>query len=104
MSTDSTDPLPPPVHKAPDAKLIRNVRELCVRVVRGKAAAQNPSVWGQHILSIASILLSSLGSVGVIAEKAAGNLSEQTGLAFWGSVVLLVFGILSQIANYFRVA
>ncbi len=103
MSTDPAGSIPPAA-RAPDAKLIRNVRELCLRIVRGKAAAQNWSVWGQRVLGITSILLSSLGSVGVIAYKAAGNLTEQTGWTFWGSVILLVFGILSQIANQFRVA
>lgn len=104
MSPDSADPIPPPAGKATDAKLIRNVRELCFRVVRGKAAAQNWSVWWQRVLGIASILLSSLGSVGVIADKATGNMSDQSGSKFWGSVMLLVIGILSQIANQFRVA
>jgi hypothetical protein len=104
MSFDSAGPIPPPASKAPDAKLIRNVRELCVRIVRGKAAAQNPSVWWQRVLGIASILLSSLGSVGVIADKAAANLHSETGGAFWGSVILLLFGIVSQIANQLQVA
>jgi hypothetical protein len=103
MSLDSAGPIPPPAGKAPDAKLIRNVRALCVRIVRGKAAAQNPSVAWQRVLGIASILLSSLGSVGVIANKAAANLPGQTGWAFWGSVILLVFGIVSQIANQLQV-
>lgn len=48
------------------------------------------------------ILLSSLGSVGVIADKA-GQLPKQTGWPFWGSAILLIFGILSQVANQFRV-
>ena len=104
MSFDSADPIPPPASKTPDAKLIRNVQALCDRIVRGKAAAKNPSVRWQRILAIASILLSSLGSVGVIVDKTAANLTGQTGGAFWGSVILLVFGIVSQIANQFRVA
>lgn len=104
MSLDSAGPIPPPANKAPDAKLIRNVRVLCVRIVRGKAAAQNPSVGWQRVLGIASILLSSLGSVGVIADKAVANLPGQTGGAFWGSVILLVFGIVSQVANQLQVA
>src|SRR4030095_17037002 len=104
MSLDLTEPIPPTVSKAPDTKLIRNIRELCSRIVRGKAAVQNRSVWLQRLLGGASIVLSSLGSVGVIADKSAGNLPTQSGWAFWGSVILLVFGILSQIANQFSVA
>ncbi len=96
--------LPPPANNSPEAKLIRKVRALCVRIVRGKAADRNPSVWWQRILGIASILLTTLGSVGIIVDKAAGNLPQQTGGAFWGSVILLLFGILSQIANQYRVA
>ena len=80
------------------------MRELCVRITRGKAAALNPSVSWQRVLGIASVLLSSLGSVGIIADKAAANLPGQSGWAFWGSVVLLVFGIVSQVANQLRVA
>jgi hypothetical protein len=103
MSPDATNPIPPPASKGPEAKLIRNIEALCVRIVRGKAAVQNASVWWQRILGIASIVFSSLGSVGVIADKAAGNLQDQSGWAFWGSVILLGFGIASQIANQFRV-
>ena len=98
MPPEQADPIPPPDGKGPEAKLARNVSELCLRIVRGKAAVHNAAVWLQRVLGILSILLSTLGSVGVIADKAAGNLPDQTGWAFWGSVILLGFGILSQIA------
>jgi hypothetical protein len=98
------DPIPPPTSQTPEAKLTRNIREICRRVVRGQAAARNPSVRWQLVLRVGSILLSSLGGVGVVADKASGNLPSETGWAFWGSVILLSFGILSQIANEFQVA
>ena len=49
-------------------------------------------------------MLSTLGSVGVVVDKASSNLPGETGGAFWGSVILLIFGILSQLANEFQIA
>lgn len=94
---------PPSPSPTPHDKLIRNIRELEIRIVRGKAAAKNYSVFLQRFLSIASIVLAALGSAGVIADKLAGNLPSQTGFQFWGSIILLVFGVLSQIADKFAV-
>jgi len=99
-----TDPIPPPADQTPEAKLTRNIRQVCRRVVRGKAAAGNWQVKSQLILRIASIILSSLGSAGVIADKVSGNLPGETGWAFWGSVIVLLFGILLQVANEFRIS
>jgi hypothetical protein len=100
----STGASPQPVSQTPTTRLIFNVEELCRRIARGKKAAQNPSVRFHLALRIASILLSSLGSVGVIVDKATKNLPSESGGAFWGSVILLVFGILLQFANEFQVA
>jgi hypothetical protein len=58
----------------------------------------------QRTLGIASIVLSSLGSVGVVADRATANLPGVTGWTFWGSVIVLGFGIVSQIANQLQVA
>jgi hypothetical protein len=99
-----TDPIPLPADQTPEAKLTRNIRQVCRRIVRGKAAARNWQVSSQLILRITSIVLSSLGSAGVIVDKVSGNLSSETGWAFWGSVIVLLFGILLQIANEFRIA
>jgi hypothetical protein len=103
MSTP-TDPIPLPADQTPEAKLARNIGQVCRRVVRGKAAAGNWQVKSQLILRIASIILSSLGSAGVIVDKVSGNLPGETGWAFWGSVIVLLFGILLQIANEFRIS
>lgn len=92
-----------PSHDAKE-KLTQNVRDICLRVEQGKAVAWNWWVRLQLALALASILLSTLGSAGVILDKAAGNLPEQTGWAFWGSVILLGFGIVTQFANQFQVA
>jgi hypothetical protein len=102
----SSDPLSssPPLAKSPEAKLVRNIHEISIRIMRGKAAAHNGSVYWQQILGIASIIFSALGSAGIIVDKVAGNLPDQTGVTFWSSLILLLFGILSQIANQFRVA
>lgn len=98
------DPIPPPTDPTPEAKLTRNIREVCRRLVRGKAAAGNWQVRLNLVLRVASIVLSSLGSAGVIVDKVSGNLPGETGWTFWGSVVVLLFGILLQIANEFRIA
>lgn len=97
-------PIPPPASPAPDAKLVRNIREICRRIVRGSAATGNWSVRAHLILRIVSIILSSLGGVGLIVDKVSTNLPGETGWPFWGSVILLSVGILSQIANEFQVA
>lgn len=98
------DPIPPPADQTPEAKLTRNIRQVCRRIVRDKAAALNWQVPAQRALQITSILLSSLGSAGVIADKVSGNLPGEAGWAFWGSVLLLVFSVVLQIANELRVA
>ena len=98
------DPIPPPTDQSPEAKLTRNIRQVCRRVVRGKAAARNWQVRSQLVLRVASIVLSSLGSAGVIVDKVSGNLPGETGWAFWGSVIVLLFGILLQVANEFRIS
>ncbi len=86
---------------APDSKTILAI---CRRIVRGKAAESNRSVLLHSLLRLGSIFLSSLGGVGVVVDKASSHLANESGWAFWGSVILLAFGILSQIANEFRVA
>lgn len=98
------DPIPPPADETPEAKLKRNIRQVCRRIVRGKAAASNWQVPAQMFLRISSIVFSSLGSAGVIADKVSDNLPNETGWAFWGSIIVLLFGIVLQIANEFRVA
>lgn len=98
------DPIPLPADQTPKAKLTRNIQQVCRRIVRGKTATSKWQVRAQLALRIASILLSSLGSAGVIADKVSGTLPSETGWAFWGSVILLVFGILVQIANEFRIS
>jgi hypothetical protein len=93
-----------PVDLKRKEKLKQNIGHLCERIVQGQAAERNASIKWQLTLRVVSILLTSLGSVGVIVDKAATNLPGQTGWAFWGSVILLLFGILTQIANEFQVA
>lgn len=104
MMATPADPIPPPTDETPEAKLSRNIRQVCRRIVRGKSAASNWQVPAQMFLRIASIALSALGSAGVIVDKVSGNLPNETGWAFWGSIVVLLFGIVLQIANEFQVA
>jgi hypothetical protein len=92
----------PPV-KSPEEKLILKIEQLSFRILRGRAAIQNRSVGLQRFLSVASILLSSAAGVGLIAAKIPNNVFDQSGRAFWGSITLLSFGIMSQIANQFQV-
>jgi hypothetical protein len=87
----------------PFEKLIWQVGELCLKIARGTKATHNGSVYWQLVLRITSICLSSLGSAGVIADRASTHLFGESGWAFWASVILLGFGILSQIANEFQV-
>ncbi|MCI0699886.1 MAG: hypothetical protein L0241_02210 [Planctomycetia bacterium] len=101
------DPIPPPMpprpptgDATPEARLIRKVRQICVRIIQGKAAVSRWQVKAQRGLRITSIILSSLGSAGVIADKVTG---ETTGWAFVGAVIAIGFGILLQIANEFHV-
>ncbi|MDY3561778.1 hypothetical protein R5W23_003206 [Gemmata sp. JC673] len=98
------DPIPLPADQSPAAKLTRNIRQVCRRVVRGKAATTKWQVRLHLALRVVSIALSSLGSAGVIVDKVSGNLPGEAGWAFWGSVIVLLFGILLQVANEFRVA
>jgi hypothetical protein len=104
MSAQPT-PLPPlPPLTAPVQKLVFNIEELCNRTARGQPARKSWFVRLHVALRILSIVLTSLGSVGVIVAKASANLPGESGAAFWGSVVLLIFGILSQVANEFQIA
>ncbi len=104
MAAGNTEHSPPPARQTPAERLKFNIRQICFRIARGRAAAKRWYVVLNRALRILSILLSSLGSVGIIADKAAPNLPGQTGWAFWGSIILLGFGIASQVANEFQVA
>lgn len=95
---------PTPEAHSEEAKLARNSGELCRRIVRGQAATENWSVRVHHVLRIVSIILSALGGAGLIADRVSGHLPGETGWAFWGSAVLLAFGILSQVGNEFQIA
>jgi len=86
-----------------EARLIRRVQQICARVARGQAARGKWQVQLQRVLRIVSIILSSLGSAGIIADRVYGNVPGQTGWAFTGSVIVLGFGIVLQIANEFRI-
>jgi hypothetical protein len=88
----------------PEVKLNRNILHVCRRLIRGKAASTNWQVRMQLVLRITSIILSSLGSVGVIVDKVSTNLPGQIGWPFYGSVIVLIFGILLQVANEFQIA
>jgi hypothetical protein len=96
-------PPPTPAAATPAEKLARNIHDITRRTTRGKAAAGDWSIRVNGVLRVGSILLTSLGSAGVIADKVSGNLPGEIGWAFWGSVVLLVFGILTQLATEFRI-
>jgi hypothetical protein len=96
-------PSPPP-DRTPLGRLSRNVGLACAFIVRGRAAANNWQVRVHLVIRILSIVLSSLGSAGVIVDKVSGTLPNETGWAFWGSVIVLLFGIGLQIANEFRIA
>ena len=87
----------------PAAALKRQIRRVCARIAQGKTAIRRWEVLLQRTVRIVSIVLTSLGSAGVIADKVAGNLPGQTGWAFWGSVAVLLFGILLQVLNELRV-
>lgn len=83
-----------------EARMIRRVRQAYVRIIQGKAAANRWEVKAHRGIRIASIILSSLGSAGVIADKVTGNTSSW---AFVGAMMVLGFGIFLQIANEFRI-
>jgi uncharacterized membrane protein len=83
--------------------LRRRIRQICRRIVIGKAAINRWEVKFQQALRVVSIILSSLGSAGVIADKVTDPLPGGTGSAFWISVSVLVFGIVIQIATAFRI-
>ncbi len=85
--------------RSPKAFLIQKIELLCTRLVPGSAADQRWQVWVHVVLRIASIILTSLGGAGFIADKVSPNLPGQTGWAFWGGLILLAFGILTQVAN-----
>jgi hypothetical protein len=136
---------------SPEEKLIRNIRLLYIRIVRGKAAGSNWFVHAQRVLAILSIILSSFGSLGVLIDRMGtqpGRASAQPNVGEMGAtqpgqtgarpspgatqpgqagaqpntgaasgaqpgeggrgvylpLVLLLFGIMSQIANEFGVA
>lgn len=85
--------------RSPKALLIRKVELICGRLVVGGTADRRWQVKAHQTLRIASIVLTSLGGAGFIADKVNSNLPGQTGWAFWGGVILLAFGIVTQIAN-----
>jgi len=87
----------------PGATLRRRVRQICRRVVVGKAGLNRWEVKFQQALRVLSIILSSLGSAGLITNKITDPLPGGTGWAFWGSVSVLGFGIVLQIATAFRI-
>lgn len=80
----------PPSDNRPESRLIRKVNLICGRVIRGRHAVDRWQVQLHRALRITSIVLSSLGGVGLIANNAG---------ATSGWTVSLVFGILLQIAN-----
>jgi hypothetical protein len=121
----------------PEEKLIRNIRLIYIRVVRGKAAGSNWIVHAQRALAVLSIILSSCGSIGVLIDRmssqpgqagaqpnpgarggaqpgqagaqpnpgaAGGAQPGESGRGGYFPLILLFFGILSQIANEFGVA
>lgn len=99
MAELPTPPLPPSGDPSPEARLVRKVGQISVRILQGKAAVSRWEVKAQRGLRIASIVLSSLGSAGIIADKLT---KETTGFAFVGAIVAIGFGILLQVANEFH--
>ena len=97
------DPTDEPKAPNPADALKRHIRRLCGRIVQGKVAIRRWEVVLQRTVRVVSIVLTSLGSAGVIADKVSGNLPGETGWAFWGSVIVLLFGILLQVLNELRV-
>jgi hypothetical protein len=103
MAESAPTPADEPKAPNPADALKRHIRRLCVRIVQGKAAIRRWEVVLQRTVRIVSIVLTSLGSAGVIADKVSGNLPGEAGWAFWGSIIVLLFGILLQVLNELRV-
>lgn len=99
-----SEPTPPPSDNPnPLEALKRRIRQVCGRVVQGKAAIRRWEVTLQRTVRIVSILLTSLGSAGVIVDKVSSKLPQETGWAFWGSVIVLLFGVVLQVLNEFKI-
>jgi hypothetical protein len=83
--------------------LKRRIRQVCGRIVQGTAAIRRWEVTLQRTVRVVSIILTSLGSAGVIVDKVSNKLPQEIGWAFWGSVIVLVFGVLLQVLNEFKI-
>jgi hypothetical protein len=97
-------PVPPAITNPDEEMLKRRIRLICDRIVQGKAAIGRWEVTAHLVLRILSIILSSLGSAGLIVDRVAGGPPSESGGAFWIWIVVLVFGIVLQIANELQIA
>ncbi len=100
------EPRPPPRgddDPNPKETLKRRIRQICARVVLGEEAINRWEVRLQQAVRIVSIVLTSLGSAGVIVDKVTGTPPQETGLAFVVWVVVLVFGIVLQVLNELKI-
>jgi hypothetical protein len=95
----------PPTDSDPNPRetLKRRIRQICTRVILGKAAIHRWEVKLQQTVRVVSIVLTSLGSAGVIVDKVSNKLPDETSWAFVGSVVVLLFGIVLQILNELKI-
>lgn len=85
-------------------KLKENIFSLCLKTKQGISASKHWTCKASASLRAAAILLSILGSAGLIATKLTNNISSEVGWQFWGSMLLLIFSAISQIASEFGIA
>lgn len=84
-------------------ELILKIRIITLRVVRGKAALRQWQVGVSKGIRIVSIILTALGSAGLIAKSLEGGPPNQGGWALYLWVAMLVVSILIQLANEFGI-
>ncbi len=107
LPSTPTSPLQtPPQNTAggnPFDRLERQIRFVCLHILRGQRARRRWELKAYYLLRIVTLILSALAGAGLIADKVSGNLTVATGWAFWGALLVLAFGILVQIADVFGV-
>ena len=84
-------------------QLVGKVKIICVRVERGRRAADTWHVGVHNSMRVASIIFSALGGAGLVAVNVNPDLPKQHGGALAGSMVSLIFSIVMQLANEFGI-
>lgn len=93
------EPLPETGARDARAKLVRRIEVLCDRIIRGRHATDRWQVKFHRALRLASIVLSSLGGAGLIAQQPTPGQVEGSSWAVIGSFISLLAGIALQVSN-----